>query len=142
MKALKFFLLSIMVLMPVSGCHSASSTTPPSALAPGYSSAADQQMSQILSGARSFYSTIQCETKGMSWNQSASQCMTDATIASPLVLSSTEKATFNDFGKSLNLAETIYIAFHNGTATQQAAQDQVNIVQSEQDELPALAVTK
>lgn len=134
-------LLALALCLPMLlGCP-ATTATPAATLAPGYSSMADQQMGEVLAGARTFYSTIQCETKGLNWSQLTSQCVSDPNITSPMVLSDTEKKNFNDFGKSLNLAETVYISFHNGTATQQAAQDQVNIVQSKQNDLPALAVT-
>lgn len=121
------------------GC--ATATAPPPPLAPGYINSADQSMGQILSGARTFYNTIQCETQTMNWSQAAQSCVSDPTITTPLVLSATEKAAFNDFGVSLNAAETLHLAFHNGTGTQVAAQAAVNTVQQKQTALPSLAVT-
>jgi len=129
-------------MVPIFGCQTATSTTPPAVLAPGYINAADQQMGQILSGARTFYSTIQCETKAMNWSQTNQQCVADPAITSPMTLTSTEKTAFNDFGVSLNAANTVYLAYHNGTATQAAAQAAVNTVQQKQQALPILAVTK
>ena len=82
-------------------------------------------MGQILAGARSFYTTIQ---------QDAASGKT--------VLSATEKTAFNDFAVSLNAAESVYLAYHNGTATAAAAQVAVNTVQSKQAALPSLAVSK
>ena len=138
---MKKILLAIALCMPISlaGCH-VTAATPVATLAPGYSSETDAQMGQVLKGARSFYSTVQCETKGLNWNAVASLCVADPNITSPLVLSVAEKAAFNDFGKSLNLAETVYVAYHAGTATQADAQADVNIVLSKQNSLPALAV--
>lgn len=129
-------------MVPILGCPAATSTTPPAALAPGYMNAADQQMGQILSGARTFYNTIQCETRALNWSQTSQQCVADSTITSPMTLSPVEKTAFNDFGAALNAANTVYLAYHNGTATQAAAQAAVNTVQQKQSALPTLAVTK
>ena len=74
---------------------------------------------EILSGARAFYISIQ--------QQSA---------AGTLTLDATTKTAFNDFGVALNSAEAVYLAYHNGTATQAAAQTAVNTVQSQQAALP------
>ena len=120
-------ILCLVLLCPIlAGCPSATAPPPaPAVIAPGYINAADQQMGQILAGARSFYVTIQTDS-----------------ASGKVTLSATEKAAFNDFGMSLNLAETTYLAFHGGTATQAAAQAAVNVVQQKQSALPALAVTK
>ena len=118
-------LLALCLILPLAGCPSASTTNPPAALAPGYLNAADQQMGEILAGARQFYVTIQQDS-----------------AAGKVTLSATEKLAFNDFGASINLAETIYLAYHNGTATQATAQASVNVVQQKQSALPALAVKK
>ena len=97
------------------------SANPPTApqLGAGYNNAADQQMGSILSGARAFYTSIQ--------QQSA---------AGTLTLTPAVKQAFNTFGVSLNAAEAVYLAYHNGTATQAAAQTAVNTVQSQQAALP------
>ena len=94
-------------------------TTTPAQLAPGYNNSADQAMGEILSGARSFYVSIQ--------QQSA---------AGTLVLTPAVKQAFNTFGTSLNTAESLYLAYHAGTATQAAAQTAVNTVQQQQAALP------
>ena len=98
-------------------------TTTPAQLAPGYQNSADQQMGEILAGAHSFYTTIQQE--------SASGQMT---------LSATEKQAFNTFGVALNSAQSVYLAYHAGTATQAQAQTAVNQVQQQQAALPVPAV--
>lgn len=135
---MKNFLIALVLTVPLAlaGCKAA--TAPAQPLAPGYQNAADQQMGQILSGARAFYSTIQCETQGLNWSQATSQCVADPAITSPLVLSATVKTAFNDFGASLNAANTVYLAYHaNPTAaTQTAAQTAVNAVQQQQAALP------
>lgn len=99
----------------------------PQPLAPGYYNLADQQIGGILSGARSFYTTIQM--------QSASGV---------IVLTAAQKAAFNIFGSTLNGAEAAYLSYHqNPTATlEAAAQTQANQVQSQQATLPLPQVAK
>jgi hypothetical protein len=80
---------------------------------------ADQQMGQILAGARAFYLSIQ--------QQSANGQMT---------LSAAEKAAFNKFGILLNSSDSVYLAYHQGTASQAQAQAAVNSVQTAQAALP------
>lgn len=108
--------LALAMALTSSGCKT-SATAPP--LAPGYNNPADQQMGQILAGARAFYQSIQ--------QQSAAGTMT---------LNPTEKMSFNAFGVSLNAADSVYLAYHNGQATQAAAQAAVTQVQSQQAALP------
>lgn len=136
------FTILLMLAMPLAGCPQPSSTTPPTALAPGYIDLPDQKMGEIISGARTFYSTIQCETKGLNWSQAGSMCVPDPNITTPLVLSAAEKTAFNDFGASINIAEVAHLAYHNGTGTLTAAQTAVTATQQKQSSLPALAVTK
>lgn len=100
-----------------------STTTPPTA--PGYLNSADQQMGQILAGARAFYVSIQQQ-------QAAGQ----------LGLTPAATTAFNDFGTALNAAETVYLAYHAGTATQAQAQAAVNDVQTKQAALPLPGATK
>jgi hypothetical protein len=114
---MKIALLVIALCLPMTACTP--STTNPATLAPGYQNAADQQMGEILAGAHSFYSSIQQQS-----------------TAGTLTLSATQKTAFNDFGVSLNAAQTVYLAYHAGTATQAAAQTAVNTVQTKQAALP------
>jgi hypothetical protein len=109
----------LLLLCMLGGCHTATITPPTTALAPGYLNAADQQMGEILSGARAFYTSIQ------------TQSATGKITLTPAV-----KTSFNAFGVALNSAEAVYLAYHNGTATQAAAQTAVNTVQSQQAALP------
>ena len=119
MKLLKLApMLLCLPLMMAATCNTANPPNPVT-LAPGYNNAADQQMGEILSGARAFYSSIQ--------SQSA---------AGTLILTPTVKKAFNDFGISLNAAESVYLAYHNGTATQAQAQTLVNTIQTQQAALP------
>ncbi len=110
-------LLAMAFAMTFVGCTPA--TTTPAQLAPGYSNSADQQMGEILSGAHRFYTSIQQQSQ-----------------AGTLTLTPAVKAAFNTFGVSLSAAESVYLAYHNGQATQAAAQSAVNQVQSQQAALP------
>src|ERR1035437_2761302 len=141
---MKLARLSVFLALPLMfGCATATAPTPPLAPGNGYINIYDQQMAQILSGARTFYNTVQCETQTLNWSQAAQQCIADPAIPQPMFLSATEKAAFRDFMASLNAAETLHLAYHNGTGTTQAAaQNAVNTVQLKQAALPALAVIK
>lgn len=121
---MKKYVFLLCLFLPL-GCTPATTTTSPAAVAPGYLNAADQQMGQILAGARAFYTTIQQDSS-----------------AGKVTLSAIEKTAFNDFGVSLNTAETVYLAYHSGTATQASAQAAVNTIQQKQSALPTLAVTQ
>jgi hypothetical protein len=101
------------------GCGQHANPTPPAQTAPGYNNQADQQMGEILSGAHAFYTSIQQQSQ-----------------AGTLTLQPAVKAAFNQFGISLNAAQTVYLAYHQGTATQAQAQTAVDKVQSEQAALP------
>lgn len=96
-----------------------SANPPAQTLAPGYQNAADQQMGEILAGAHAFYVSIEQQVAGGS-----------------LTLTPEVKTGFNTFGTSLNAAQSVYLAYHNGTATQAAAQAAVNMVQQQQAALP------
>ena len=134
--------LALLLILPLAGCPQPSANTPPQAIAPGYISPADQQMAEILSGSRTFYNTVQCETRGLNWSQPTAQCMIDPSITKPLLLTATEKAAFNDFGTTLNIAETAHLAYHYGMGTLATAQSAVTATQQKQTSLPPLAVTK
>lgn len=111
-------LLSLALALPLVGCNPVT-TNPPTA--PGYLNSVDQQMGEILAGARSFYTSIQ--------TQSANGTMT---------LTAAQKQAFNTFGQGLNQAEQLYLAYHaNPTAANQAAaQTAVNGIQTQQAALP------
>lgn len=100
------------------GCKTPTSTTPPAALAPGFSSPADQTMDQVLVGAHNFYLDIQAQI-----------------AAGKYTPAPTEKTALNTFATAVNTAETVYLAYHNGTATQAAAQAAVDSVTAQQTAL-------
>lgn len=113
------FCLSIPMFLPdILGCKASNPTTP-AQLAPGYQNSADQQMGEILSGAHAFYVSIQQQEQ-----------------AGKLGLTPAATAAFNTFGTTLNAAQSVYLAYHNGQATQAQAQTAVNQVQSQQAALP------
>lgn len=114
---MKRLILLTALCLPMAACTPTATNT--ATLAPGYLNAADQQMGEILAGAHSFYTSIQTQS-----------------AAGVLTLSPTEKTAFNDFGTALNTAQSIYLAYHSGTATQAQAQTAVNTVQSQQAALP------
>ena len=116
---LAFFGILLMVPIAPMGCAKPNSTVPPAVLAPGYQNPADQTMGEILAGAHAFYNSIQ--------QQVASGSLT----MTPQV-----KASFNAFGVTLNGAQTVYLSYHSGAATQAQAQTQVNAVQQQQAALP------
>lgn len=120
MKRLLIALAAVLLIAPLSptACKTASA---PVAVAPGYLSAADQTMGEILAGAHAFYNSVQ--------TQSSNGTMT---------LTPTEKTAFNTFGTALNSAQIIYLAYHaNPTqANLTAAQNAVNQVQTQQAALP------
>lgn len=121
---MKRFLILLALCLPLMGCPAKTSTTPP-ALAPGYQNSTDQQMGEILAGAHQFYNSIQSQAQ-----------------AGTLTLTPTVKAAFNDFGTALNAAQSVYLAYHNGTATEAQAQAAVTTVQTKQAALPLPGATK
>ena len=77
-------------------------------------------MGEILSGARAFYVSIQQQA-----------------AAGTLILDCDSRSRpSTPSAMSLNAAESIYLAYHDGQATQAAAQTAVNTVQSQQAALP------
>ena len=108
------FSLLLVAVLAISGCKPATGPTPP--LAPGYSNQADQTMGQTLAAAHAFYSQIQRDTS-----------------VGTFVPSQAEKVALNDLAIAINIAQTAYVAFHNGQGTQAAAQtaiDQVVVKQT------------
>ena len=122
---MKRLILLTALCLPMAACTPTATNT--ATLAPGYLNAADQQMGEILAGARAFYVSVQ--------QQSAAGTMT---------LTPTEKTAFNTFGVSLNAAETVYLAYHSNPtpATQAAAQKAVDNVQAQQTALPMPSAVK
>jgi hypothetical protein len=81
-------------------------------------------MDQVLVGAKSFYVSIQKQVTAGTYTPSAS-----------------EKTALNTFASALNTAESVYLAYHNGTATQAQAQTAVDSVSAQQTTLQATITT-
>ena len=122
MKTRIISVLAVCLLMLPLGCATATAPTPPTA--PGFSSQADQTMDQVLVGARTFYVSIQKKVTAGTYTPSAS-----------------EKTALNTFASALNTAESVYLAYHNGTATQAQAQTAVDSVSAQQTTLQATITT-
>jgi hypothetical protein len=75
-------------------------------------------MGQSLAAAHAFYQTLQQDT-----------------VAGKFFPSPAEKTALNALAASLNVAQPIYIAYHNGTATQAQAQAAVADVVQKQSTL-------
>jgi hypothetical protein len=119
---MKFSLPLLLCLALPIGCTTAPNTSqPPAAIAPGYLNATDQQLGEILSGARAFYVSIQ--------QQSA---------AGKITLTPTEKTAFNAFATALNTAEAAYLSYHASPSvvTEDAASRAVQQAQTQQALLP------
>ena len=119
-KSLLALSLLFAVMIPT-GCPTATSTTPPAALAPGFSSQADQTLDQTLVGARGFYTSIQSQVTAGSY------------VPGPATVTA-----LNAFGTALNAAEAVYLAYHGGTATLAQAQAAVAAVQTQQTAVQTL----
>ena len=112
--------LGLLLLVPaLAGCPTATAPTPP--VAPGYLNQADQMMGQVLAGAHAFYQSVQQQA-----------------AAGKLVLAPTEKMAMNDLGVAINAAQTLYLAYHNGQATQAQAQASIDQVTMKQNAAQAL----
>lgn len=102
-------------MVPIFGCQPATSTTPPAALAPGYSSQFDQTAGQSLAAAHALVSKGVADYPSLTPSQQA-----------------TEKPILNAFVTAVNAADAVYLAFHNGAATQAQVQAQLNNVATAQ----------
>jgi hypothetical protein len=112
---MKRILLCLSLCLPLTGCPSTTSTTPPAALAPGYSSQFDQTAGQTLAAARALVTKAIADYPTLTAAQQA-----------------TEKPILNAFVSAVNAADTVYLAFHNGTATQAQVQTQLDEVTTAQ----------
>lgn len=112
---MKRFLTVSLLAVALLGCHS-SSTTPPAALAPGYTSEADQQFGTALAAARAL----------------AAQAVQDYGKLTP-PQQAPVKNPLNAFVAAVNAADAAYTAYHagQGSAAQvQAAMSKVSTTQA------------
>src|ERR1039458_9058022 len=108
-----FIAFALMASLAFAGCKTV--TSAPQPLAPGYSSQTDQTMGQTLAAAHAFYQTLQQDA-----------------LTGKFLPSAAEKTALNALAVSLNVAQPIYIAYHNGTATQAQAEAAIADVVSKQ----------
>jgi hypothetical protein len=109
MKKVFSIALGFCFLIPVAGCGAVKTSTPPASLAPGALNQFDSDTYRSLATAHAFA-------------QSAA--------GNAATLTPTEKAALNQFIQYLNLADTLYVAYHSGAATQAAMQTALNAVNS------------
>lgn len=109
-RILSALILSAAFLAPT-GCKTASTTTPPAALAPGALNTFDQQAYQTLAAAHAFVATASAK-------------------ASTLTPAQTQ--ALNMMIQAVNVAQTVYIAYHSGTETQGNVQNELNSVSTAQ----------
>jgi hypothetical protein len=96
-RALFSLILLPLLILPLAGCPAASSTTPPAALAPGYTSQVDQQMGQALAALRA-----------------GDYAATTAYLSLTPAQQAAEKTALNNFTSAVNTADTLYLAYHAG----------------------------
>lgn len=116
---MKKYLLLLTLLAPI-GCKSATSTTPPAALAPGYSSQDDQVLGQSLASLNAFVLQEKTNYAALAPAQQAA-----------------EKSILNALIDATDVANATYTAFHQGTGTLAQAQVAYATAQSKETALNA-----
>lgn len=97
MKRASLIVLMAVLCFPIAGCLTATSTTPPAALAPGYNSTQDQQFGQAMAALRAFDVTEVQQYQNLTPTQQAGI-----------------KSALNSFTLAVNTADTLYLAYHGG----------------------------
>lgn len=110
--------LILLLALPLTGCPSANTTTPPAAIAPGYSSPADQTLGQSLAAVVAFT------------NQEKANF-----AALPTAKQDAERPYLNSLIMAVNAADSAYLAFHAGTQSITQAQAALSKAQSAQTAL-------
>lgn len=108
------------LLLALCGCGAVNSTTPPAALAPSYSSTADQSIGEGLAAVNAF--VLQEKTN---------YAQATATVQAA------EKTSLNALITATDLANAAYTSFHAGTGTLPAAQTALTSAQNAQAALVA-----
>ena len=123
---MKRILLCLALCLPLTGCPTASTTTPPQATAPtlgaGYVDKYDQQFAQIIAAAETYYRETQ-----------------DNITAKKFVPTPTELSALNAFGVAINVAKAAaqqYVAAQT-SANLTAAQNAVSSVKTQGNALAA-----
>ena len=120
---MKRYFLLLCLCLPLAGCPTASTTTPPAALAPGYTSQFDEKAGQALAAAHAMVSKAVADYLSLSVAQQAA-----------------DKPILNSFVVAVNTADAVYLAFHNNQATQAQVQAQLKSVSTAQANYTALGV--
>src|SRR5271170_1228158 len=102
---LRIMAQSFLLVCCLTGCKPATSTTPPAALAPGYSSTDDQTLGQSLAALVGFITQEKANYAALNPTQQA-----------------TEKPYLNSLIDATDIANAAYSAFHAGTGTLAQAQ--------------------
>lgn len=112
---MKRYALLFCLLLPLAGCPSTTQTTPPAAIAPGYTSTFDQTAGQTLAAAHALVKKAVADYPTLTMGQQAK-----------------EKPVLNAFVLAVNTADAIYLQFHSGAATQAQVQTQLDAVAAAQ----------
>jgi hypothetical protein len=102
------FVLSL-CFIPICGCGAVKTSTPSAALAPGALNQFDSDTYRSLASAHG---------------------LAQSAAGSASTLTQAEKAALNQFIQYINLADTLYAAYHTGAATQAAMQTALDNVSS------------
>lgn len=114
-------LILALCLIPIGCVHSGTVATP----IPGAANPFDSSAYQTLRVAHDIAQSL--STQACSNNGNKPGCFTPKPA---------EKTAINQFIQDLNLADTIYAAYHSGSQTQAAAQAAISKVQADQTALP------
>lgn len=115
--------LTLALVIGSIGCGAVNSPTPP--LAPGYASQADQTFGQTLSALHAFAQQAQIDYNRLTVAQ-------QTPVKQPL----------NNFIAAVNAADSVYLAFHQGQATQAQVQSALTIAQTNQNSYASAAGVK
>lgn len=118
----KFPLFFLPLALCILGCPSATTATPPAALAPGYTSQTDQTFGQALAAAHAL----------------ANQAVLDYGKLTP-AQQQTEKAALNGFVAAVNAADAIYLAYHQSQATAAQVTTALNQISAAQANYTSIA---
>lgn len=118
---MKLALLAIFLALPIVGCKTV--TGPPPPLAPGYTNSFDQSAGQTLAAAHAL----------------VAKAITDYPSLTP-PQQAVEKPILNTFVTAVNTADSVYLAYHSGAATQAQVQTQLDAVSTAQGNFTAQAV--
>ncbi|MDE2101615.1 MAG: hypothetical protein KGL39_30495 [Patescibacteria group bacterium] len=117
--------LAILALCLMMGCKAATTTTAPSALAPGYTSQWDQTTGQTLSSLHAFALKASADYATLTPTQQAM-----------------ERNALDAFIAAVNTADAMYMAFHQGTQTQATVQASIKAAINAQSAYTSVGVSK